>query len=152
MTPGVSATDLDLMIPLSLLRTGGRSRRLVSPDSEYAETYWLPVIGPTGLWLLRNLARRVTAREDTFPLTEVAQELGVSRKVLFHTFDRLRRRDLLRVDLDPDLLFKMANDRETVIQHGWFAVQAPTSLPMLTEYAVERLPEHLRRRHVRQHR
>ncbi len=32
-----------------------------APRSTYAETYWLPVIGPSALWALRRLSARVEA-------------------------------------------------------------------------------------------
>lgn len=49
------------------------------PDSEYAETYWLPVIGPTALWALRRLTRWLDESPDGYPLAIVpfARELGL---------------------------------------------------------------------------
>src|SRR4051795_3783643 len=48
-------------------------------DSEYAETYWLPVIGPTALWALRRLTRWLDESPDGFPLaiTPFGRELGL---------------------------------------------------------------------------
>ncbi len=49
------------------------------PDSEYAETYWLPVIGPTALWALRRLTRWLDESPDGYPLAiaPLARELGL---------------------------------------------------------------------------
>ena len=49
------------------------------PDSVYAETYWLPVIGPTALWALRRLTRWLEDSPDGYPLAlaPFARELGL---------------------------------------------------------------------------
>jgi hypothetical protein len=49
------------------------------PESDYAETYWLPVIGPTALWALRRLTRWLDASPDGYPLAlaPFARELGL---------------------------------------------------------------------------
>lgn len=49
------------------------------PESDYAETYWLPVIGPTALWALRRLTRWLEAAPDGYPLAlaPFARELGL---------------------------------------------------------------------------
>ena len=49
------------------------------PRSEYAERFWLPVIGPTSLFLLRRMAARLDARPEGFDqdTAELAAELGV---------------------------------------------------------------------------
>ncbi len=48
-------------------------------DSEYAETYWLPVIGPTALWALRRLTRWLDDAPEGYPLAiaPFARELGL---------------------------------------------------------------------------
>src|SRR5437764_609278 len=48
-------------------------------QSEYAETYWLPVIGPTALWALRRLTRWLDETPEGFPLALVpfSRELGL---------------------------------------------------------------------------
>jgi len=46
------------------------------PASEYAETYWLPLIGPSGLWALRRLVAGLERSPDGFtvPLRALAGE------------------------------------------------------------------------------
>lgn len=38
------------------------------PRSHYAETFWLPILGPSTLWLMRNLAQRFDDEPDGFTL------------------------------------------------------------------------------------
>ena len=38
------------------------------PRSHYAETFWLPILGPSTLWLLRNIAQRFDAEPEGFSL------------------------------------------------------------------------------------
>ncbi len=54
-------------------------RRGIPVDSLYAETCWLPVLGPSATWLLRRLARDLLAAPDGFRLDcEVAaRSLGL---------------------------------------------------------------------------
>src|SRR4051812_37946534 len=48
-------------------------------ESDYAETYWLPVIGPTALWALRRLTRWLREAPTGYPLVlaPFARELGL---------------------------------------------------------------------------
>ncbi len=50
--------------------------------SEYVENYWLPVIGPTGLLILRRLDQLIGDR-DTMPvdLSAMAESMGLSYRV-----------------------------------------------------------------------
>lgn len=52
------------------------------PRSHYAETFWLPVLGPSTLWLMRNLAQRFDTEPDGFTLDlhEVSTSLGIRSK------------------------------------------------------------------------
>jgi hypothetical protein len=137
--------DLDLEIPLDPLVF--HRDDLVPVDGEYAETFWLPAIGPTMLWLLRNLSRRVERGDLHFGFTEVAHELGVRRSALFRSFDRAHRKRLLSVSIVEDVLAKYDGDRSYVLRHGWFAVKAPTMIPKLSLVQQLELPEHLRTLH-----
>src|SRR5947209_4676432 len=49
------------------------------PRSLYAETYWLPVIGPSAMWALRRLSAWAEAESSgvEVPLSELAHELGL---------------------------------------------------------------------------
>ena len=49
------------------------------PRSQYAESFWLPVLGPSTLWLLRHLAQRFDLEPDGFVLDlgDTASALGI---------------------------------------------------------------------------
>src|SRR3954447_24272879 len=52
------------------------------PRSNYVETYWLGILGPSTTWLLRRLVTRLEAnpaRHD-LPLSETASCLGLGNK------------------------------------------------------------------------
>lgn len=52
------------------------------PRSPYVETFWLPVLGPTAVLLLRHLASRFdqTPADVELRLAETSQALGVGRR------------------------------------------------------------------------
>ena len=52
------------------------------PRSLYAETFWLPTIGPTALLLLRHLASRFDERGGAIdlPVADTSQALGVGER------------------------------------------------------------------------
>jgi len=49
------------------------------PRSHYAETFWLPILGPSTLWLLRNVAQRFDVEPDGFALdlADASSALGI---------------------------------------------------------------------------
>ena len=49
------------------------------PRSHYAETFWLPILGPSTLWLLRSIATRFDVEPDGFTmhLEEQSASLGI---------------------------------------------------------------------------
>ncbi|HEY9557939.1 MAG TPA: hypothetical protein VIR58_14470 [Acidimicrobiales bacterium] len=51
--------------------------------SVYVETFWLPTLGPTAMWLLRRLSAWLEATPDgiSVELPELAQELGLGANV-----------------------------------------------------------------------
>jgi hypothetical protein len=51
--------------------------------SVYVETFWLPTLGPTAMWLLRRLSAWLEATPDgiSVELPELAQELGLGASV-----------------------------------------------------------------------
>lgn len=66
------------------------------PCGVYAERFWLPVIGPTSLVVLRRLSSYLTASPDGYPLAVVpfSRELGLGKGVgigapVVRTFARL---------------------------------------------------------------
>jgi|SRR5579871_961542 len=52
------------------------------PRSVYVETYWLSVLGPSTLWLLRRLVAGLELQPDGFelPMAETARALGLGDK------------------------------------------------------------------------
>ena len=52
------------------------------PRSIYAETFWLPTLGPTALLLLRHLAARFDERAGPIelPVAEASQALGLGER------------------------------------------------------------------------
>lgn len=52
----------------------------VDPRSRYAETYWLPIVGPTAMWVLRQLSDRFDHEPDGYvvDLERLAAGLGLS--------------------------------------------------------------------------
>ncbi len=51
----------------------------VDPRSHYAETFWLPVLGPSATWLLRRIADQLDVEPEGFDLDidETARSLGL---------------------------------------------------------------------------
>ena len=102
--------------------------------SRYAELFVLPVLGPTGTWLLRRLADGL----DTFPdgyeldLVETARALGLGYV--------------------PGRIGPFTRALERCVMFG-YAAPVPYGLAVhrrigtLAARQVERLPEHLRRLH-----
>jgi hypothetical protein len=106
------------------------------PRSAYVEQYWLSVLGPSAILLLRRLANGLEAKPDGFELdpTEWAQELGLGAKggrhgPFWRSIDRICR-------------FGAAQRNDDLL-----AVRR--RLPPLTRRQTERLPDHLRRAHDR---
>lgn len=101
----------------------------------YAETFWLPVIGPTALWLLRLAARHTTDGPWTVDTEALGRSLGVGggrhfgkASQLHRTFDRLKQ-------------FNCADG-------GWTSTwRLATHVPPLTRGRIARLPESLQREH-----
>ena len=60
----------------------GSARPTFDPRSYYAETFWLPILGPSTLWLLRKVAERFDSEPNGFELDliETALSLGIPSK------------------------------------------------------------------------
>lgn len=100
------------------------------PRSAYAERFWLPVIGPSSLWLLRLLASRFDEHPDgfTLDLREAGQAIGLGSRggansALAHTVGRVIQFGFAQV-IDDDTL--------AVRRH----------LASLTRRQLARMPEH----------
>lgn len=101
--------------------------------SSYAERFWLPLLGPTGTCLLRQLADRLETAPDGFDLAldEAARSLGVGARSGL-------RRAILRCA------------RHGVVRHrGTKVLAVRRRLPPLGEGQIARLPLLLRVEHGR---
>ena len=104
------------------------------PESDYVETYWLPVIGPTALWALRRLTRWLEDAPDGYPLTlaPFARELGLG--------DGVGRTSPVVRSLARLVAFGLAD-----INGGQLMVRR--KVPPLARRHVQRLPGHLTAAH-----
>lgn len=104
-------------------------------SSLYCETFHLPVIGPTALWLLRLAARHTTDGPWAVEASDLGKALGLGgsfhkNSPLHRTFDRLKS-------------FRCADG-------GWNTTwRLATHLPPLTRRQLDRLPATLQAEHNR---
>lgn len=105
-----------------------------APTSQYAEQFWLPVIGPSSLWVHRRLTAGLLTHRSGYVLhlPTLGREIGLGagtgrNSPVVRTLTRL-------VDFH---LAEIADDRLGVY----------TKLPPLTRRQATRLPDHLAQRH-----
>lgn len=104
------------------------------PRSAYVERFWLGVIGPSAVWLLRRLAAGLEAEPAGFalPLGDTARAIGIGGQGQSSSFARTLGRictfDLARIEL-PD------------------AIAVRRKLPPLARRHLARLPESLQEEH-----
>ncbi|MFP5327697.1 MAG: hypothetical protein ACLGHT_09485 [Acidimicrobiia bacterium] len=103
-------------------------------ESDYAEMFWLPVIGPTALWALRRLNRWLQAAPDGYPLAiaPFARELGLG--------DGVGRSSPAVRSLARLVAFGLAD-----VNGGQLMVRR--KVPPLARRHVQRLPGHLAAEH-----
>ena len=111
------------------------------PRSSYAERYWLPVLGPSALWLLRHLVAGFdengasTSTQYELDLLDTPRAIGVGGRGGSHS--------------------PFANTVNRLIQFGFLQVVSPTTLavrtkmPTLTRRQLLRVPERQRDEHER---
>ena len=109
------------------------------PDSEYVETFWLGVLGPTATWLLRRFCAGLDAYPEGYELdlAQTALSLGT-------TFTPGKSGPFSRA-VDRCVLFGMA---ERGWEHGVPALAVRRVIPALPRRRVERLPDFLRAAHA----
>jgi hypothetical protein len=80
------------------------------PRSRYVETFWLPVLGPTALLLLRHLADRFDRHPEGLELTvaDACHALGLGQRdghssPIVRTLGRLAQFDLAHEDVHGDV-------------------------------------------------
>ncbi len=105
------------------------------PRSAYVERFWLPILGPSSVWLLRRIADGLDRHPHGFELDliDTAQSLGVGMRggrnaPLLRTFERCCRFGAARM-------------------HGPTAISVRRRLAPLTRAQAERLPATLRSQH-----
>ena len=108
------------------------------PRSRYVETFWLPVLGPTAVLLLRHLATRFeqTPADVELRVAETSQALGVgnrdgSSSPILRTLSRLEQFGLACTDpLTPTIAVRR-------------------NLPPVARHQLGRLPLSMQRQHAR---
>ncbi len=105
------------------------------PRSAYVERFWLGVIGPSALWLLRMFAYGFDAAPEGYPLDahNVARALGLG--------DRVGRHSPVQRAVDRLCHFDLAAVR------GGVTLLVRRDIPWLDERKVFRLPDLLRVEH-----
>ena len=109
------------------------------PRSAYVETFWLPVLGPSTIWLLRHLATRLEESPEgiDLDLEETARALGLG--------ERLSQNAPFARTLKRCVDFDMADWR------GPQQLAVRVRLPPLSRRHLRRLPESLQARHENAH-
>jgi hypothetical protein len=107
------------------------------PRSLYVETYWLSVLGPSSLWLLRRLVSGLEAHPDGYelPMADTARAIGLG--------DKCGKSSPFVRSLARLCQFDVASQ----IEGSALAVRR--KLPPLTLRQVLRLPESLQQAHGR---
>lgn len=105
------------------------------PRSAYVERFWLPILGPSSVWLLRRIADGLDHRPEGFDLdlVDTAQSLGVGMR-------GGRNAPLLRT-IERCCRFGAAK------MHGRSSIAVRRRLAPLSRTQTERLPETLRAEH-----
>lgn len=102
-------------------------------SSFYAERFWLPVLGPTSMWLLRHCARHTERGDYVVDAEELGRLLGVGghggrHSPLLRSLERLRHFHLAAL----------------AGENAW---ALPAFVGMVSRPLLQRLPESLRREH-----
>jgi len=107
-----------------------------SPRSEYVETFWLPIIGPTTLLLLRKLSLQIEREPEGFQLLPLdwIHSLGLA--------PRGGRHGPLWKSLDRACRFRLAQ----MVKDKYYIKQ---KFPMLNVTQISRLPEKLQTFHAK---
>lgn len=100
--------DATPYIDIRLFSTADRVRHGWPLDSRFVEEFWLPILGPSSVALLRWTARHADelTRYQRMPLAELASAIGLGCGVGRHspicrTLERLTRFDAARWDTNP---------------------------------------------------
>ena len=140
--PDLRGQTTALILPFADDKATQQRQPLFDPRSHYAETFWLPILGPSTLLLLRRVAERFDTEPDgfTLDLLETSQALGIASK-------GGRNSPFYRA-IDRVVSFKMG----TAVDDHTIAVRR--RMPTLHPGQVRRLPPRLANLHdevLRQH-
>jgi len=104
------------------------------PRSAYAETFWLPILGPSTTWLIRRLATGLDSDPGGYELhaIDLSRELGLG--------DALSKNSSFVRAMDRTIKFNMAQMHANT-------VYIRRRVPPLADRQLSRLPERLRRLH-----
>lgn len=123
---------------LTITRSNVRTVGGYPISSTYAELFWLPILGPTAMWLLRRLDRHLAAGDESQPAVLDETTLSLSLGLGNRTGHRSPyRRALRRIDSFG------------VVRTDGGTVVVPRTLPRLRAGQVNRLPDALRAVHAR---
>ena len=143
-TEGHPMPVLDKTAPLSTLTVTPWSDRVVDalghdPRSAYAETFWLPIVGPSTTLFLRRVAHELDRQPEGFDLVinDVALALGLG--------GRGGRNSPFVRTIARSCQFELAQ------MCGSSGLAVRRKLPPLTRVQVQRLPGPLRAEHHRWH-
>ncbi len=130
--PDFRGIDVAKILPIVNTETDSR---YFDPRSQYAENYWLPILGPSTLWLLRRIADRFDDEPDGFELDllETSRALGIAG-------NNGRTNPFYRA-LGRVVTFRMGH----TVDDATLAVRR--FIPPLHHGQVRRLPARLRRDH-----
>ncbi len=113
-----------------------RDHENFDPRSEYAEQFWLPILGPSTMWFMRKVAERFDHEPDGFELDllQASLALGIASKG--------GRNNAFHRALHRAVNFHMGRtvDNSTVAIRRF--------MPLLHDGQISRLPPHLRKRHA----
>lgn len=121
-------------VPVTAWRDSVVDRIGYRPDSLYTETFWLPLVGPTSLWVMRRMARWLDDSPDGYamPLQPLAREVGL-------TGEAKPSSPVVRS------LVRLTHFRFLAVQGDVLACRCV--LPPLSRGNVARLPGHLQAQH-----
>ncbi|MEZ5374515.1 MAG: hypothetical protein R2704_17685 [Microthrixaceae bacterium] len=126
---------MHLAATLTLRRWASPTAQPHPVDGDYAERFWLPVIGPSSLWVLRWAARELHRHGGAFDVgaDELALRVGLG---VGSARQSPLRRSLKRLES-----FGLAQRLSESV------VEFRTSVPTVSMRQLERLPVGLRREH-----
>ncbi len=114
-----------------------RAIRGVDPRSFYSERFWLPILGPSTMWLLRYFAWELDRSPDgvELDLSDVARGVGLG--------DRAGRNAPFLRTIGRAIDFAM------IRVESCEAIESRRRLPLLSARQISRLPDSLRISHER---